>query len=72
MRNCTPATSNVVVMEEAQPEGVPLTIASITTIKAAIRPATPMAMPAKMARRSGRTEKLVARLLQSEISRLIV
>ncbi|MFC7693175.1 hypothetical protein ACFQY5_30085 [Paeniroseomonas aquatica] len=72
MRNCTPEISSVVVIEEAQPEGVPVTIASTTTMTAPISPSRPMAMPAKMARRSGRMEKLVARFIHSMTSRFMV
>ena len=72
IRNSTPATSRVVVIEEAQPDGVPLTIASVTTMTAPTSPNRPMPAPAKIASRSGRMEKLVARFIHSITSRLIV
>src|SRR6202008_4484981 len=64
--DCTPATSRITVMVDAQPDGVSWVYSASKIVAAVpIAPSAAMAMPAIVANRNGAREKLVARFSHS-------
>ncbi len=68
--DCTPATSRITVIVEAQPDGVRLVdSASMMVATAPAAPISAIARPRMIATRKGASEKLVARFSHSSTSR---